>query len=45
MIDANTQTQQAEPAEASQKEKMCCEGGMSAAEHGAKSLDGKCCTD
>lgn len=26
-------------------EKMCCEGGMTAAEHRAKSSDGKCCTD
>ena len=35
----NTSEQQA------QAEKMCCEGGMTAAEHRAKSPDGKCCTD
>lgn len=28
-----------------QGEQMCCEGGMTAAEHRAKSPGGKCCTD
>jgi hypothetical protein len=40
-----TQTQQTESPEGNQKEQMCCEGGMTAAEHRAKSPDGKCCTD
>lgn len=39
-----TQSQTENP-EATQKEQMCCEGGMTAAEHRAKSPDGKCCTD
>jgi hypothetical protein len=28
-----------------QDEQMCCEGGMTAAEHRHQSEDGKCCTD
>lgn len=32
-------------AEEKQDEQMCCEGGMTAAEHRADSPDGKCCTD
>jgi hypothetical protein len=44
MADEMSQTKQAELAE-DEKEKMCCEGGMTAAEHRAKSPDGKCCTD
>lgn len=39
-----TQTERNE-AQDDQKEQMCCEGGMTAAEHRAKSPDGKCCTD
>lgn len=31
--------------ESQQKDQMCCEGGMTAAEHRAESQDGKCCTD
>jgi len=45
MTDQKTETKQAEAPQATQKEKMCCEGGMTAAEHRAKSPDGKCCTD
>ena len=44
MNEQMSQTDQAAP-EANEKEKMCCEGGMTAAEHRAKSPDGKCCTD
>jgi hypothetical protein len=40
---------QAQGSKAEQEEKkdeqMCCEGGMTAAEHRAQSPDGKCCTD
>ena len=45
MADTQTQTKQPERADAEEKEKMCCEGGMTAAEHRAQSPDGKCCTD
>ena len=30
---------------ADEKEQMCCEDGLTAAEHRANSPDGKCCTD
>jgi hypothetical protein len=43
MADQTTQTK--EPEKATQREQMCCDGGMTAAEHRAKSPDGKCCTD
>lgn len=32
-------------AEEKAEEQMCCEGGMTAAEHRKNSPDGKCCTD
>ena len=44
MADQKTQTM-TEPKAEKQEEKMCCEGGMTAAEHRAQSPDGKCCTD
>jgi len=44
-VEMQTKSEQAEKAEADEKEKMCCEGGMTAAEHRSKSPDGKCCTD
>jgi hypothetical protein len=40
-----TQTMEAEQKEGEKGEQMCCEGGMTAAEHRAQSPDGKCCTD
>jgi hypothetical protein len=48
VTDAKTMQQEAEDQQEdskSQGEQMCCEGGMTAAEHRAKSPDGKCCTD
>ena len=39
------QKQQTMQAEEKKDEKMCCEGGMTAAEHRSQSPDGKCCTD
>jgi hypothetical protein len=45
MADQMPQATEAEAPQANEKEKMCCEGGMTAAEHRAKSPDGKCCTD
>ncbi|MEX2554838.1 MAG: hypothetical protein WEB06_04310 [Actinomycetota bacterium] len=44
MADQKTLEQQPK-AEEKKDEKMCCEGGMTAAEHRAESPDGKCCTD
>jgi hypothetical protein len=41
---ADTQEMNAEQQE-KKDEQMCCEGGMTAAEHRAQSPDGKCCTD
>ena len=43
MAEQKQQTMQAE--EEKSDEKMCCEGGMTAAEHRSQSPDGKCCTD
>ena len=42
MADQKTMEPQAETKE---EEQMCCEGGMTAAEHRSQSPDGKCCTD
>lgn len=39
-----TQTIRAEQQEKESKQ-MCCEDGLTAAEHRAQSPDGKCCTD
>ena len=39
------QKQSTMQAEEEKSEQMCCEGGMTAAEHRAESPDGKCCTD
>ena len=39
------QKQQTMQGEEKKDEQMCCEGGMTAAEHRAESPDGKCCTD
>jgi hypothetical protein len=44
MAEQKQQTMQAEQQE-KKDEKMCCEGGMTAAEHRSQSPDGKCCTD
>lgn len=44
VIMADTQEITAEQKE-KKDEQMCCEGGMTAAEHRAQSPDGKCCTD
>jgi hypothetical protein len=42
---AETQTSEIRDQEEKKEEQMCCEGGMTAAEHRAQSADGKCCTD
>jgi hypothetical protein len=48
VVDTKTVQQEGEDQQEDSKnqgEQMCCEGGMTAAEHRAKSPDGKCCTD
>lgn len=42
---AEQKTQDLAAEEEKKDQQMCCEGGMTAAEHRAQSPDGKCCTD